>query len=86
MVWDGRVRGFGRGGRVWRRPQEVNLGRKWVETEDEGKFSHEKLRVVPGLLLVVPAHQNTPLEIKIQARLANTGIVDLQTIFAPILR
>ena len=44
MIWDGRVRGFGRGGRVWRRPKNVNLGRNWVETEDEGRSSCEKLR------------------------------------------
>ena len=44
---------LGEGGRVWRRPQKVNLGREWVETEDEGKCSCEKLRVVLAVLLVV---------------------------------
>ena len=45
VILDGRVRGFGRGGRVWGRPKKTNLGWKWVETEDEGKSSCEKLRV-----------------------------------------
>ena len=40
-------------GRVWRRPKKVNLGRKWVETEGEGKSSCEKLREVLAVLLVV---------------------------------
>ena len=37
-------------GRVWRRQKKVNLGREWVETEDEGKQSCEKLRVVLAVL------------------------------------
>ena len=36
-----------------------NLGRKWVETEDEGKSSCEKLQVVLAVLLVVAVCQNT---------------------------
>ena len=59
MIWDWRVRGFGRGGRVWRRPKKVNLGRKWVQTEDEGKSSCEKLRAVSAVLLEVAVCQNT---------------------------
>ena len=51
MILDGRVRRFGRGGRVWRRHKKANLGRKWLETEDEGKSSCEKLRVVLAVLL-----------------------------------
>ena len=50
VIWDGRVGGFGRGGRVWGRPKKVNLGRKLVEMEDEGKSSCEKLRVVLAVL------------------------------------
>ena len=57
--------GFGEG-------KKVNLGRKWVETEDEGKSSCEKLRVVLADLLVVAVCQNTPLEIKTSAHLQNT--------------
>ena len=49
--------------RVWRRPKKVNLGKKWVETEDEGKSSCEKLWVVLAFLLVVAVCQNTPLNI-----------------------
>ena len=41
----------------------MNLGRKWVETEDEGKSSCEKLRVVLAVLLVVAVCQITPSEI-----------------------
>ena len=37
--------GFGEG------QKKVNLGRKWVETEDEGKSSCEKLRPVLAVLL-----------------------------------
>ena len=33
--------------------QKVKLGRKWLETEDEGKSSCEKLRAVLGVLSVV---------------------------------
>ena len=39
---------------------KVNLGRKWVEPEDEGKSSCEKLRVVLAILLVLAVCQNTP--------------------------
>ena len=46
------------------RSKKVNLGRKWVETEDEGKSSCEKLRVVPAVLLVVVVCQNTASEIQ----------------------
>ena len=34
------------------RAKKVNLGRKWVETEDEGKSSCGMLRVVLAILLV----------------------------------
>ena len=60
MIFEGQVQGFGRGGRVWRRPKEVNPGRKWAEAEDEGKSSCEKLRVVLAVLFVVAVCQNTP--------------------------
>ena len=33
--------------------KKANLGRKLLETEDEGTFSCEKLRVVLAVLLVV---------------------------------
>ena len=39
--------------------KKVNLGRKWVETEDEGTSSCEKLRLVLAVLLVVAVCQNT---------------------------
>ena len=73
-------------GRVWRRPKNVNLGRKWVETEGEGKSSCQKLRVALAVLLVVADCQNMPLEININAKIPNTGISDLRNIFAPIVR
>ena len=41
----------------------MNLGRKWAETEDRGKSSCEKLRVVLAVLLVVAVCQSTPLRI-----------------------
>ena len=50
---------LGAGGRVWGRPKKVNLGRNWVDAEDEGKSSCEKLRVVLAVLLVVAVCQNT---------------------------
>ena len=39
--------------------KKVNLGREWVEAEDQGKFSCEKLRAVLAVLLVVAVCQNT---------------------------
>ena len=42
--------------------QKVNLGRQWLETEDEGKSSCEKLRAVLGVLLVVAVCPNTPFK------------------------
>ena len=45
--------------------KKVNLGRKWVETEDEGKSSREKLLVVSAVLLVVGVCQNTLQKFKI---------------------
>ena len=51
---------LGEGG-VWGRPKKMNLGRKWVETEDEGKSSCEKLRMVSAVLLVV-AFVKIPLQ------------------------
>ena len=60
VIWDGRVRAFGRGARVWRLSQKVNLGRERVETEDEGTSSREKLRVVLAVLLVVAVCHSTP--------------------------
>ena len=41
------------------RSKQVNLGRKWVETEDQGKSSCEKLRVVLVVLFVVAVCQDT---------------------------
>ena len=38
---------------------KVNLGRKWVETEDEAKSSCEKLLVVVAVPLVAAVCQNT---------------------------
>ena len=54
---------LGEGGEVWRRPKKVNLGRKWVETEDDRKSASEKLRAVLAVLFVVAACQNAPSEI-----------------------
>ena len=85
MILDGRVRGFGRGGRVWGRPQKVNLGRKSVETEDGGNSSCEKLQAVLAVLLLVAVCQHTYLEIKIKAAMSKTEISDLQNIFPPRL-
>ena len=54
------------GSGIWARREglgkakKVDLGRKWVETEDEGNSSCEKLRVVLAVLLVVAVCQNTP--------------------------
>ena len=62
FVWAGS--GIWARGRVWRRLKKVNLGRQWVEMEDEGKSSCEKLRVVLAVLLVVAVCPNTPSEIK----------------------
>ena len=44
---------LGEGGGFWRGQKKVNLVRKWVETEDKGKSSCEKLRTVLAVLLVV---------------------------------
>ena len=66
--------------------QNVNLGREWVETEDEGKSSCEKLWVVLSVLLVVPVCQNTLSEIKIHAKVPNAGFSDLRNIFRPPIR
>ena len=68
VIWDGRVRGFGRGGRVWRRPQKVNLGRKCVEVEGEGK-SHVKVACGLGRPFggTVAVCQSNPLKSKIHA-------------------
>ena len=74
-----RVRGIGRGVRVWRRPKKVNLGRKWLETEDKGKSSCERLWVVLAVLLVVAVCENTPSEIKINAKVQKTTISDFRT-------
>ena len=63
--------------------QKANLGRKWVETEDEGKSSCEKLRAVMAVLLLVAVCQNTLSDIKINAKIPKTGISDLQNIFPP---
>ena len=60
--------------------------RKWVETEDERKSSREKLRAVLGVLLVVAVCRNTYSEMNINAKVPNTGISDLQNIFAPLVR
>ena len=45
--------GIWAGGEGLERSKKVNLGRKCVETEDEGKSSCEKLRVVSAVLLLV---------------------------------
>ena len=66
--------------------KKVNLGRKWVETEDEGKSSCEKSRVVLAVLLVVTVCQNTPSEIQIPAKVPETGFSDLRNIFRPPVR
>ena len=50
----------------------MNLGRKWAETEGEGKPSCEKLRVVLGVILVVAVCQNTHLDIQINAKVPKT--------------
>ena len=81
MIWDGRVRGSGRGGRVWRRPKKVNLGREWIQMEAEGKSTCEKLRAVLGGLLVVAVCQHIPLKYVIHAKIPTTGISDLRNIF-----
>ena len=60
VILDGRVLGFGRGGRVWSRAKKANLGRQWDEMEDEGKSSCEKLRAVSAVLVVVAVCENTP--------------------------
>ena len=65
MIWDGRVRGFGRGEEDLETSPKVNLGRKWLEMADEGKSSCEKLWAVLDVLLVV----NTLLETNIQAEM-----------------
>ena len=77
--------GEGRGG-GWRGHKKVNLGRKWVETEDEGKSSCEKLGVVLAVLLVVAVCQNTPSEILIPASVPKAGFSDLRNIFKPPVR
>ena len=80
------------GSEVWargeglERSKKVNLGRKWVETEDNGKSSCEKLRAVSAVLLVVVVCQNTPLEIKINVKVPKPETSVLQNIFGPPLR
>ena len=68
------------------RSKKVNLGRKWVEAEDDGKSSCEKLRVVLAVLLVVAVCQSTPSEIQIHAKVQKTGCSDLRIIFRPPVR
>ena len=65
---------------------KTNLGREWVEAENKGKSSCEKLRVVLAVLLVVAVCQNTPSEIQIHAKVQKTGIPDLRNIFGPLVR
>ena len=65
------------------RPNNVNLGRKLVEMEDEGKSSCEKLRVVLAILLVVAVCQNIPSEMQVHAKVPTSGISDLRNIFRP---
>ena len=77
---------WGDGARFWRRPKKVNLGRKWLQTEDEGKFSCEKLRVVLGVPLVVAVRQNAHLEMNMRTQMLKSGFGDLQNIFRPFLR
>ena len=60
---------MGEGGGGFRDVQKkVDLKRKWVETEVEGKSSCEKLRVVLAVLLVVAVCQHTPSEIQTHAK------------------
>ena len=66
--------------------KKANPGRKLLETEDEGKFSCEKLRVVLAVLLVVAVCQNAPLEINIQAKMPKSRFRDLQNISGPLIR
>ena len=56
------------GSGIWARGEGLERSkkgesRKWVETEDDGKSSCEKLRVVLSVLLVVAGRQKTPSEI-----------------------
>ena len=80
------------GSGIWARGEglewskKVNLGRKWVETEDEGGSFCEKLRAVLAVLLVVAVCQNTLLEIEINAQVPKIGISDLWNIFGPLVR
>ena len=66
--------------------KKVNLGRKWVEAEDEGKFSCEKMWVVSAVLLVVAVCRNTPSEIQIAAKVPKTRFSDLRNIFRTPIR
>ena len=50
---------WARGGGLGEVKQGVNLRRKWVETEDEGKSSCDNLRVVMAVLLVVAVRLNS---------------------------
>ena len=68
------------------RSKKANLGREWVETEDEGKSSCEKLQAVLAELLMVAVCQNTPSEIQIPAKEQKTGFSDLRNIFRPPVR
>ena len=77
---------LGEGGGFGDVQKRVNLGRKWVETEEEGKSSCEKLRAVLAVLLVVAVRQNTPSEIQILAKVPKTEFSDLQNIFRPPVR
>ena len=75
VIWDGRFRGFRRGGGFGDVPTKVNLGGEWLQTEEEGTTSCEKLRAVSAVLLVV-AVSKYPLEIQIQAKMLKTEILD----------
>ena len=63
--------------------QKANLGRKWIQTEDEGKSSCEKLWVVLGVALVVAVCRNNPLELNTQAQMQKPRFWDLQNPPAP---
>ena len=68
------------------RSKNMNLGRKWVEAEDEGTSSGEKLWVVLAVLLVVAVCQNNPSEIQFHAKVPKTGISDLRNVFRHPIR
>ena len=71
------------GSGIWARGKSLETSPKsesrkeWVETEDDGKSSCEKLRVVLGKLLVVAVCQNTHVKNTINAQVPKHVISDL---------